>query len=141
MDVAEVGVGNRAVRADLGAVTVGDHLSEVEDVDRIADVEDECDVVVDQKDAGAVGADVADAFAEPFALGGVQAGGGLVEQDDLRVRRTRACNGRELALALAQVAGVASTELGNADQVERTLHGPATPKAAALTFSSTVRSS
>ena len=57
--------------------------------------------MVDEEDAGPLRADVADAFAEPLALGGVEAGGGFVEQDDLGIGRAGPGDRDELALSLA----------------------------------------
>ena len=58
-----------------------------------------------------------------LALGGVEAGGRLVEQEDLRVGGAGPGDGHELALALAEVTGLAVAQVGDADEVERTLHG------------------
>ena len=107
VDVPEVRLGDVAVGADRRGLAFGDDATEVEHVDVVAHVEHERDVVVDQEDAGAGDADVADPVAEPLALGGVEARGRFVEEEDLRVGRARAGDGHELALALAEVAGVA----------------------------------
>ncbi len=121
--MAEVRVGDIPVGADRRGLAFGDDATEVEHVDVVAHVEHERDVVVDQEHAGARDADVADPVAEPAALGGVEAGGRLVEQEDRRVGRARPGDGHELALALAEVTGVAVAEVGDADEVERALHG------------------
>ena len=89
MDVAEVRVGDVAVGADRRGLAFGDDATEVEHVDVVAHVEHERDVVVDEEDAGAGEADVADPVAEPLALGGVEAGGRFVEEQDLRFGRAR----------------------------------------------------
>ena len=91
-----------------------------------------------------VAADVADALAEPLALGGVETGGGLVEQEDLRVGGAGPCDRHELALALAEVAGLAvarasampTRSSAACDRAVPVAHR-CTPNAAALTFSST----
>ena len=113
---------SRLARMDAGSPSAMT-LTEVEHVDVVAHVEHERDVVVDQQDARAGEADVADPVAEPLALGGVEAGRRLVEQEDLRFGRAGAGDRHELALALAEVTGVAVAEVGDADEVERTLHG------------------
>ena len=79
--------------------------------------------MIDQQDAGAGDADVADPVAEPAALGGVEAGSRFVEEEDRRVGRAGSGDGHELALTLAEVTGVALAQVGDADEVERTLHG------------------
>ncbi len=59
---------------------LGDQSPVVEDVDVLGDAHDQLDVVLDQEDGDAGGADVADLLDQIGALGGVHAGRRLVEK-------------------------------------------------------------
>ena len=62
---------------------------------------------------------LADPLAEPGPLGAVEAGGGLVEQQDVGLGDAGPGDGDELALALAEVAGGPVAQRADADAVER----------------------
>ena len=104
---AEVRLGEPPIRPDGRGIALDDHLAEVEHVDVVADVEHQRDVVIDQQHAGAGCRDVADAGSQATALGGVEAGGRLVEQQHRGLGHVRPCDRHELALALAELLGVA----------------------------------
>src|SRR5437763_9379439 len=81
--LAEVGVADELAVADFGRGAGHEGLAEVEDVDRVADLEDQAHVVLDHEDAdAALGEEVGEEMAEGLALLDVEAGGRLVEEED-----------------------------------------------------------
>ena len=69
---------------NLGWRALGDDAPEVEHVDVVAHVEHQAHVVVDEEHGHVAFEEVTEVVAEQLALGGVEAGGRLVEQQQLR---------------------------------------------------------
>src|SRR6478672_5664286 len=106
---AEVGLDHLLVRLHLGRGAFGDLLAVVEHGDAVAQAHDELHVVLDQEDGAAVAADAVDELAQHHLLGGVHAGGGLVEGDELGIGGERP---GDLEAPLVAVAEGARLELG-----------------------------
>src|SRR3954452_13172937 len=89
--LAEVGGDHGGVPPDLVRTADRDRAAEVEDLDALAHREDHVRVVLHEQDAAAVVvADADDRLGERLALAVVEAGGGLVQQQEARVERDRA---------------------------------------------------
>ena len=74
--------------------------------------------MVDEQHAGPGRGDVADPLAEPPAVRGVETGGRLVEQQDLRIGDARSGDRHELALALAELSRVPVAQLAEPGALE-----------------------
>ena len=83
--VAEIGVDDGLVRADLGHRAAGDDLAVGHDVNPVGQAGKERDVMLDEQDADACGAQLADDAGEPLRQRGADARGRLVEQHKRRV--------------------------------------------------------
>ena len=78
----------RGIRPDLSRRALGDDLAVVEDRDPVADAHDDAHVVLDEQDGQAqLGAELADEIGHLAGLAVVHAGGGFVEQEELRAGR------------------------------------------------------
>ena len=102
-----------------GRRALGDLLAEVEHRDRVAHAHDDVHVVLDQDHRDAVLADLADEADQLLDVGRGQAGGGLVEQQQLRVEREGARDLEQALLAVGQVARFLGRERAEADELEQ----------------------
>src|SRR6478609_2071198 len=82
---AEIGFDHLGVALHLGWRPLGDLLAEIEHRDAIADPHDEPDVVFDKQDGNAAVLEPCDGVEQCHAFGHVHAGGGLVEQEHVRL--------------------------------------------------------
>ena len=88
---AEIRVDHALILAHLVREPVGHRLAVVEDLDPFADAEDHAHVVLDEQDAAAeVVADLDDRARQLLALGVVEPGRRLVEEQEARPDRDRA---------------------------------------------------
>ena len=78
--LAQVGFDHPRIGAHLLGRALGDLGAVVEDDDLVGDVHHHLHVVLDEKDGDATIADLEDQLAQLRLLGGVQAGGGLIQQ-------------------------------------------------------------
>jgi len=100
---AEVGVEHRRVLRDGGGRAVGDLLARGHHHHAFAEVHDEAHVVLDQQDGHAFVGQRAHEARELGGLGVVEAGRGLVEDQQRRLQREGAGDLEVLALAVGQV--------------------------------------
>ena len=98
-----------------------DHPAEVEDDDAVAHAHDEVDVVLDQQHGAAGGGGVPDQVAERGDVVGAEAAGGLVEQEQARLRDERPGERDLLLLGVGQVADGAVGVTGEVERVELAL--------------------
>src|SRR4051812_49931605 len=112
--LAEIGLENHGVVADLGGSAGGDHPAEVENDDPAAPLHDEVHVMLDEED-GDVLLEVAEQLAEITHLLVAQPGRGLVQEQQLRVGDE--CAGESDAL-LDAVRELARQAIGDLDDVE-----------------------
>ena len=106
MPGAEIGRRDVEVPADLRRRPLGERAPAVEDVDAVADLHDQRDVVVDQQHARAeVVADGADDGGEGGDLGLVQPGRRLVHQHEPRLERERPRDAEPALVAVRQDRG------------------------------------
>ncbi len=96
----------------------GDLLAEVEHGDRVADAHDDVHVVLDQDQRDAMVADLADDRHQLLDVGRGEAGGRLVEQQELRIESQSAADLEQALLAVGQVARFLVGQLGKADEPE-----------------------
>src|SRR6185436_135619 len=87
---AEVSTDHLLVNANLSRGAGGKRTPEIEHGDLMADVEDQVGMVLDQQHAGAAGADRLDQPGQSLDLVVGKAGGGFVEQQEIRIEHQRA---------------------------------------------------
>src|ERR1700722_18553794 len=80
---AEIGLDYFRMRPDLGRTTVGQPLAVVEHRNAVTGRHHDIHVMLDQQDGHATGANGPDETDHSLALGAIEAGGRLVEQQQL----------------------------------------------------------
>ncbi len=115
----EIGGDHVRIEAHLGGRAGGDHLAELDHDDPVADAEHEAHVVVDEQGRRATVDDLAQLTTEHHRLVGVEAGGRLVEAQQLGAGGQRSGDGDELALALGQLARRGVGETAEVEHIER----------------------
>ena len=135
-----------SVRPDLLRGPGRDQRAEVEDVDRVAQVQHEAHVVVDQQDRDAGVAHLPQPLGQPEALGAVEPGRRFVEQEESGLTGQGTGHRDELALALGEHRDLQVAHLDEAEARRGSSSGPPGRGRLAMccptwTFSSTVRSS
>jgi len=90
------------VNANLGRGAGGKCTPEIEHGDLMADVEDQVGMVLDQQHTGAAGADRLDQPGQPLDLVIGKAGGGLIQQQEIRIEHQRAGDLDEAQFAVLQ---------------------------------------
>ena len=86
---AEVGLDHGRMNADFAGRPLGDLAAEIEHGEAIAEPHDEVHVVLDQQDGEAAAAQRLQQCGKRGGLGRIHSGRGLVEQEQLRIRRQR----------------------------------------------------
>ena len=94
-------------------------LPAAEHGDRVAQVEHQRDVVLDDEEGDALPVEVADDLDHPVDQRRVDAAGRLVEQDHLRLEHEHLGQLDQLLLAVGQRAGLLVAEPAEADEVEQ----------------------
>ena len=117
--LAEIGLDHLGIGLHLGGGAVGDHLAVVEHRDAVGHGHDHVDMMLDQDDGHAAIGEAADQLHQVLDLAMRQAGGGLVEQQQLRPQRQRARDLEAPLVAEGQVARLLVGEVGEADEVEQ----------------------
>ena len=91
--LAQICSDHLSIAANLGRPALGEDLAEVEHVHVVANTHDQAHVVIDEEHRHVEPlADRVEKVGKPFGLAGVEARGGLVEQDQLGSHRERAGN-------------------------------------------------
>jgi hypothetical protein len=116
---AQVGLDHLLDRPARGPAALGDLLAEVEHRDGVADAHHHVHVVLDEDHGDAVVADLADDGHQLLDVGRGQAGGRLVEQQQLRVERQRARDLQQALLAVGQVARLFGRQLSRPTNFSR----------------------
>src|SRR5215207_7389743 len=119
--LAEVRVEHLWVALDLVGRAARDRLAAREDEDRIAKPEHERHVVLDDQERLAVCVELADHLADPLDQRRVDAAGGLVEHDQLRVQHEDLGELEELLLSVGQGRRADVAVLTHPDEVEELL--------------------
>ena len=152
--LAQVGVEDLRVALDLVGRALRDRLAAREHEHRVAEAEHERHVVLDDQERLALRVELADHLAHPLDQRRVDAAGGLVEHDQLRVEHQHLRELDELLLAVGERArpagrGTSPCPTKSSSSSARSASGPLTAPAAswrdagtsrsgATTFSSTV---
>ncbi len=121
---AQVGLDHFFVLLHVVRRALGDLLAVVEHGDAVAQAHDELDVVLDQQDGAVVVADTVDQLAQHHLLGGVHAGGRLVERDQLRVGGERAGDLQAPLVAVGQCARLVVGVAPDAHVFQQLLRAP-----------------
>ena len=116
---AQVGGDHRRVTLDLGRCALGDLATELDDVDVVADVQNQAHVVIDQEDRHARIDDPPQPGAEFLRLLGVEPGRRFVHADQGGSCGERTSRRDQLALTLADLARHPVGEVANVENVER----------------------
>src|SRR5260221_473669 len=119
MGRSQIGLDDFRVALHLRGPPFGDFLSVVEHQHPVTHVHHQPDIVLDQQHGDAARADRLDQLPQPERLGGVHAGGGLVERQQLRLRGERARELEAPLIAVRQATGRIVGARADADVVEK----------------------
>ncbi len=120
---AQVGLDDGWVSLDFGRGAGGDYLAEAEHNDALGDRHDEAHVVLDQQHADAqLAVHPPDDARQLDLLGRVCAGGGLVQEDQLRPGAKCPGDLQTAPIAIGERAGQVVSPLAEADEVEQLQH-------------------
>ena len=118
---AQVGLDHLLVALHVVRRAFGDLLAVVEHGHPVAQAHHQLHVVLDQQDGAAVLADLVDQFTQHHLLGGVHAGGGLVQRDQLGVGGQGTGDLQPALVAVAQRAGLHLGKAADAHVVQQFL--------------------
>ena len=133
---AQIGLDDHWVGLDLLRGALGDDLSEVEHADALADAHDQVHVVLDEHNGDLEGVpDLDDVLHQLGGLGGVHAGGGLVQQQQGGVGGQGPDDLQAALGAVRQGAGLVVGQVLHVEdgqQLHGALVGPASPASSSL---------
>src|SRR5436190_488659 len=117
--LAEVGGDDGGIGPHGGRWPVGDDPAVIQDLDAVAQVHDQRDVMRDEDDRDALLVpDAPDQAQEVLRLDGVHAGVRLVEEHDIRLRRHGASDLQAALVAVGQVSGEPIAVLRDAEELK-----------------------
>ena len=118
--LAQVGFDDLGVVADLVGGALGDDPAEVQHRDALADAHDQIHVMLDQQDGDVeLVPDAADDLHQLGGLGGVHAGGGLVQQQQLGAGGQGADDLQPALGAVGQAACLLAGQVGHVEDVQK----------------------
>ena len=119
---AEVGFDDFRVGLDLGGSALGDLHAVIEDGDTLADAHDDLHRVFDEEDGqGELFLDLLNEADEFDFFGRVHAGGGFVEEEELRLRREAADDFEAALFAVRETLGGGVAETAEIKNIEELL--------------------
>ena len=116
---AEIGLDHQRIALNVRRRALGDLLAEIEHRHAVADPHHQPHIVLDQQYGDAAALELGDGIQERHALGHVHAGGRLVEQKNIWLRRQRPRDLQKTPLRVRQLRGAVVGAMGEADGLKR----------------------